>query len=36
MGSKFSCVSAGMERLFLDLLRAVKNIVGCGSLEQER
>ena len=32
MGSKFSCVAAGMERLSLDLSRVVKNIVGCGSV----
>ena len=32
MGSRFFCVAAGMERLSLDLLRAVKNIVGCGSV----
>ena len=29
MGSRFSCVVTGMERLSLDLLQAVKNIVGC-------
>ena len=32
MGSRFSCEVAGMERLSLDLLRAVKNKVGCGSV----
>ena len=31
MGSRFSCMAAGMERLYLDLLQAVKNIVGHGS-----
>ena len=31
MGWRFSCVLAGMERHSLDLLRAVKNIVGCES-----
>ena len=29
---KISCVAAGMERLSLDLPRAVKNIVGCESV----
>ena len=28
MGSRFSCVTAGMGRLSLDLTLAVKNIVG--------
>ena len=32
MGLRFSCVAAGMERLSLDLLTAVKKIVGCGSV----
>ena len=32
MGSRFSCVAVGMERLSLDLSQAVKNIVGCGSV----
>ena len=32
MGSRFSCVAAGMERLSLDHLKDVKNIVGCGSV----
>ena len=31
MSLRFSCVVAGMERLSLDLSRAVKNIVGSGS-----
>ena len=30
MGLKFSCVPAGMDRHSLDLLQAVKNIVGVG------
>ena len=30
--SRFSCMATGMERLSLDLLRAVKNIVGHGSV----
>ena len=33
MGWRFSCVPAGMERHSLDLLRAVKNIVGCENVE---
>ena len=32
IGSRFSCVPAGMKRHSLDLLQAVKNIVGCGSV----
>ena len=32
MDSRFSCVSVGMERLSLDLLLAVKNIVLHGSV----
>ena len=32
MGSRISCVAARMERLSLDLPRAAKNIMGCGSL----
>ena len=32
MGSKFSCVAAGMERLSFDQLQAVKNIVECDSV----
>ena len=32
MGSRFSCVATGMERLSLDLLQAVKNIARCGSV----
>ena len=32
LDSRFSCVVAWMERLSLDLLQAVKNIVGCGSV----
>ena len=32
MGSRFSFVAAGMERLSLDLAKAVKNTVGCGSV----
>ena len=31
MGSRFSWVALGMEKLSSDLLRAVKNIVGCES-----
>ena len=32
MDSRFSCMAAAMERLSLDILRAVKNILGCGSV----
>ena len=32
MGSRFSCVAARMEKLSLDLPRAAKNIMRCGSL----
>ena len=32
MCSRFSCVAAGMERFFLDLMEAVKNGAGCGSV----
>ena len=32
MDSRFSCMAAVMERLSLDISRAVKNIVGCGSV----
>ena len=32
MGTRFSCMTAGMEILSLDLMQAVKNIVGCGSV----
>ena len=32
LDSRFSCVVVGMERLSLDLLQAVTNIVGCGSV----
>ena len=32
IGSRFSSMVAGMERLSLDLSRAVKNIVRCGSV----
>ena len=34
MGSRFSCVAAGMEKLIdlIDLTQAVENIVGCGSV----
>ena len=32
LDSKFSCVAEGMERLSLDLLQVVKNIMGCGSV----
>ena len=32
MCSRFSCVSAGMERLSLDLTEAVKIVAGCGSV----
>ena len=32
MCSRFSCVTAGMERFSLDLALAVKNAVGCGSV----
>ena len=32
MGSRFSSVAAEMERLTLNLLQAVKNIVGCGNV----
>ena len=29
---RYSCVAAGMERLFLDLWQAVENVAGCGSV----
>ena len=32
MGSRFSFVAAGMERLSLDLSQPVKKIAGCGSV----
>ena len=32
MGTRFSCMTAGMEILSLDLMQAVKNILGCGSV----
>ena len=32
MGSRFSYVATAMERLSLDLVQAVKNIVGCWSV----
>ena len=32
MGSRFPCVAERMERLSLDLIQAVENIVGCGSV----
>ena len=32
LGSRFSCMATGMERLSLDLLGAVKNILGCESV----
>ena len=32
MGSRCSCVVAGMKKLPLDLTQVVKNMVGCGSV----
>ena len=32
MGQRFSCMPTGMERHSLDLLQAVKNIMGCESV----
>ena len=32
LDSRFSCMAARMGRLSFDLLEAVKNVVGCGSV----
>ena len=32
MCSRYSCVAAGIETFSLDLMQAVKNVVGCGSV----
>ena len=32
MGSRFSCVAAGIKIFSLDLSRSVKNIEGCSSV----
>ena len=32
LDARFFCVAAGMERLSPDLLQAVKNVVGRGSV----
>ena len=32
LDSRFSCMTAGMERLSFDLLQDVKNVVVCGNV----